>query len=313
MRRLFDWVVMLAIVGAVSYGAYTHQPELAGVVRLVQNQVSPCSTPLTYSIGAVDKKFGIPRDILIADLKDAEGIWEKAAGRELFEYQETGGAATVNLVYDSRQASTDRLKSLGIQVDQSRDSYDALTKRYDALNALVDGQRAKYDVAVAAYSRDEAAYGAEVDRWNSQGGAPKAVYAQLQQQQVALKQAFESVKQLETTMNANIDTVNALATVINQLIVQLNINVDQYNQVGAGAGSFEEGLYELSGVIQTITIFEYSGHISLVRVLAHEMGHAIGLDHVEENEAIMYKLNEGKGLKATAADITELKSVCHIQ
>ncbi len=313
MRRLFDWVVVIALVGAASYGAYTHQPEVRGVLQLVQNTIAPCSTPLTYSIGTVDSKFGIPRDILIDDLIDAEEIWEKAAGKELLTYMESGGAVTVNLVYDSRQASTDRLKSLGIQVDQSQSSYEALKVRYDSLSTIVDSQKMKYDAAITSYTSAEADYSAEVDRWNAQGGAPKAVYAQLKRQQAELKQEFERVKALESTMNSNIDTVNAIATVINQLIVQLNIDVDQYNQAGAGAGSFEEGLYELKGGVQTITIFEYSGHISLVRVLAHEMGHALGLEHVEEKGAIMYKLNEGKSLQAMTADIAEISRVCNLQ
>ena len=50
--------------------------------------------------------------------------------------------------------------------------------------------------------------------------------------------------------------------------------------------------------------------LKLVRLLAHEMGHAVGIDHVGDPEAVMYKLNMGENLTATATDLAELNKVC---
>jgi hypothetical protein len=312
MRKILDAVVLFLILAGAGYFAYTHQSQVRGLVREVHSTISPCITPLTYSIGTVDPRFNIPKSALITDLKDAEGIWETASGKNLFEYVPSGGDVTVNLVYDSRQASTDKLAAAGIQVDQSVASYDALKARYDSLVTSVASERSAYDAKVSGYKADEAAYNAEVERANARGGATPAEFAQLQADKTALEQEFAGVKSLETAMNADIDTVNALATAINQLIVQLNLNVAQYNSEGTAAGAFEEGLYQLSGGVQTIDIYEYSNHVQLVRVLAHEMGHALGLEHVADSNAIMYKINNGTTLKATAADITELDRACRI-
>ena len=62
--------------------------------------------------------------------------------------------------------------------------------------------------------------------------------------------------------------------------------------------------------VETITIYEFSNTTKLVRVLAHEFGHALDLDHVEDEKAIMYEINKGTALKATDADVAELNSVC---
>jgi len=45
-------------------------------------------------------------------------------------------------------------------------------------------------------------------------------------------------------------------------------------------------------------------------VLAHEMGHALGLEHVADAQAIMYKINQGKRLSLTEDDIAALNAQC---
>lgn len=312
MRRAFNALFLIAILGIAGSLAYTHQAEVRSTVNLI-TAGTPCASPMTYSIGAVDPRFGISRAVVAADLKEAEAVWEKPSGKDLFAYVETGGEVTVSLVYDSRQASTDKLKAAGIQVDKSQASYDALKARYDALLAQVKSEQATYDDKVASYKRDEAAYNAEVAQANARGGARPTEYDRIQADKAALEQEFAAVQSFENAMNADIDTVNALATTLNQLIVQLNLNVEQYNQTGAAAGEFEEGLYQYSGGVRTIDIYEYSNHTQLVRVLAHEMGHALGLEHVADPRAIMYKINQGTSLQATAADINELKAACRLK
>ena len=310
MRKIINFVLLMALVGSTVYVVYTHQEEVRGLVNIVGRKIAPCASPVTYSIGSIDTRFGISKKTLVTELKDAEAIWERASGTDLFGYEESGGDVTVSLVYDERQAATDKLKAAGIQMDKSKAGYDVLKARYDALSAKVRSEQSEYERLAALYEDDLAAYNREVERWNRQGGAPEAAYVELQAQKAALEREFVAVKSFERALNANIDILNALATTLNQLIVQLNLNVEQYNRTGATLGEFEEGLYRRSGGVQSIEIYEYSDRVHLVRVLAHEMGHALGLDHVGEPEAIMYKLNQGDTLTATAADVAELDRVC---
>ena len=111
-------------------------------------------------------------------------------------------------------------------------------------------------------------------------------------------------------MNADIDTLNALGTTLNQLIVQLNIDVEQYNRAGSAIGRYEEGIYKVLSGVQTIELYKYTDREQLVSLLAHEMGHALGLDHVAGAESLMYPVNNGGGLQLTDKDTAELSRVC---
>ena len=313
MRKLLDLAFLAIVLAGGGYIAYTHQPQLHGIVHEVQTTVAPCSTPLTYSIGTIDSRFGITRDILKSDLVQAATIWNttgSASSSALLSYMDKGGDVTVNLVYDNRQASTDTLSHVGIQVAQSKSSYDSLHAQYETLSTQVKAEQSQYDQTVTNYKTAETSYNASVAAANARGGARPQEYAALQSQKAALDQQFTLLKSQETKLNSDIETLNALATTINQLIVQLNLNVAQYNQTGAQAGEFEEGVYEFQSGVQTIDIYEYSNHTQLVRVLAHELGHALGLDHVSDPQAIMYKINNAQTFFATAADIAELKKAC---
>lgn len=310
MRKTVSWLMLIAALGAAWFQWHTHKAVYRSAAQILRARLFPCSSPITYSIGAIDPGYALTPAELAAVLKEAETAWETPSRRNLFEFRPAGGAVTVNLIYDRRQAALDRLKTLGITTDQTLASYKELKARYEELSARVDAEEARLQPIIARYRQREAAYNAEVGVMNQRGAAPPGEVRRVNRARSALATQFGGIKMIEAALNADVATLNALGTTLNQLIVQLDLNVAQYNRAGSAIGRYEEGLYRVSTGLQTIDLYKYTERAQLLSLLAHEMGHALGMDHVAGAGSLMYPVNSVKGLNLSPADLAELGRVC---
>ncbi len=285
----------------------------AGVVAARFNLFAPkpCAVPITYSLGTFDPKFGITQAQFLDDLDQAVKIWDDPTGKTLFQYA-PDGKLKINLIYDNRQEATDKLRALGLTIDDSQSTYNSLKARYDSLNAQYKLYKQQLDADIAAYEKNRASYEQQVAFWNSKGGADHKTAEKLNAQRDELNAQAATINKKKDQINALVDEINSLASTLNRIGSALNLDVSQYNQVGSSRGTeFEEGLYKSDSSGQEIDIYEFDSQDKLIRVLAHEFGHALGLEHLNINpSAIMYYLNQGKNPTATAEDILAVKQLC---
>lgn len=316
MKKFLKYVVFILFVG---FFIFIFRERIEGrlgvILRNIQSVYSPCSTPITYSLGLFDQRFGISKDDFLNTLEESENIWEKEIDKNLFLYVKEGGVLKINLIYDYRQEATSKLKSLGMSVDENKATYDELNAKYTELNALYKEAKLNYDNRLNLFNKMVEEYDTQVTFWNGKGGAPKKEYGELQAKRVVIEAEIKELEHLKNIVNDYVSNIRSLVVVINSIASELNIDVRKYNDIGSSLGDeFQEGVYRNDGMgKEEIDIYEFNSHSKLVRVLAHELGHALDLPHVEDKLAIMYKLNMSKTQTLSTADINELKIRCRIK
>ncbi len=299
------WLVAF-VFGLTFYTFYSLWPKVVA-------EPAPCQHPITYSIGTLDARFKLSRADFLKAIAQAESIWEKPLGQQLFTPADQG-PLKINLLYDYRQAATTTLQKLGLTLTRDKASYTTLKTKYTALFATYTTQKANLDLMVSAFKAHQATYEAAVTYWNGRRGAPPEIYQQLQQDKASLDAEVTAINQAQASLNETVSTVNAMATTLNQMAGELNLNVGQYNTVGSSTGKeFEEGNFVEGPEGQVINIYQYTSKAKLIRVLAHELGHALGLQHLTNPKAIMYSLNQGTNQSLTADDVAALKTLCGVK
>jgi len=291
-------------------------PTLENLLEKLEHKPRPCEQPILYTIDSFDARFEISRNDFIRAIQNAERIWETPAGRELFAHASgtPGTLLKIRLIYDARQDATIQLRQYGMTIRDSRESYDALKAAYETLTDAYAEDKILFDARIAALHAREDTYNQEVAMWNARGGAPQEEYDRLNAEKAAIDAEMVKANLLKDALNVKVDRINAMVVVLNRLAATLNIQVARYNEIGgAHTGEFEEGVYRSGPDGQEIDIYQFDTHAKLVRVLAHEFGHALGLAHVTDPKAIMYRLNQGMNEKLTPADLAALKNRCGIE
>jgi hypothetical protein len=270
-----------------------------------------CAQSLRYSIGAFDSRFGITKSEFTKIAEEASSMWTRAAGKPLFFY-DPNASFKVNLIYDERQARTDEYTKIKLVLEVSESSFKSVEYEYKYLIADYDNKNAAYAAEIKKFDADLVAYNKDVDYWNVHGGAPETQYNDLQTRKAALGKRSQSIGADRNELNSLGRRINILADQGNSLASNYNDTVSTYNQKFGTTTEFDQGIYHGN----EIDVYEFKEMSDLRMVLAHEFGHALGIDHVSDPHSIMYYFMGEQNLNhlaPSADDITALSKRCGLK
>lgn len=306
LKGIFNFLILFIILGGLFDHFYDYIPLLAP---------EPCEAPMSYALGNFDERFGISREEFLSAIEEAEKVWEEPYGRDLFAYNPENDSMKVldiNLVYDYRQEASGKLKDIGVDVEETQSSYDSLKSKFEAKKSEYERAKRDFNARVSAFDKRKDAYDASVDSWNAKGGAPEPEFSKLEAERLALEKEAQALEAMQTRVNRLVGEVNAFVVALNRLAGTLNLSVDRYNTINETRGeTFEEGVYQTDGFTSSIDIYEFTSRTKLVRVLAHELGHALGIGHVEDSKSIMYEYNQSDSLIISEKDKSALDLICN--
>jgi len=254
------------------------------------HQNESIKTPLHYRIADIDPRFKLTKQQIIELTQQAAEIWERETGKKNFIY-DPQAEFTINLVFDDRQQrSLERLQELNqLKLDQSH-----WEKQNQQLQQFRD-EIQKSTVLIATKQTRLAAefqkYNAEAQLFNQMRSSSKSAAEQLSQRQKNLQQQSIALQQEVQQHNQKTQQLNQEINKLNQNNQKLVFNASQFNQV------FQPRLFHKGNFnSKQIDIYEFSSKDDLRLTLAHEFGHALGLEHTDDPTSIMYPVIQKQNL-----------------
>jgi len=269
-----------------------------------------CNIPIQYHVGAIDTRFGTSKEEVIRIAKNAENIWESKIGKDLFVYSESEGLP-INFVFDDRQKDSVLAEELRQDIIQKEGMSESVSAQYEKLISEFRGLKKAYESNVVLYEEKLSSYNTEVNEWNKKGGAPDEVIAQLELVEKSLTQNRSELEARAKKINQLVNELNAIGARGNSLITDYNTIVGDYNNRFSDAKEFTQGDY--TG--KAIDIYQFNTEDELTIVLAHEFGHALSIDHVDNARSIMYYFMKEQRIAngLSPEDIAEFSVVCSSQ
>ena len=91
--------------------------------------------------------------------------------------------------------------------------------------------------------------------------------------------------------------------------------IDQYNDEFAGDLRFAKATYQKTTEGGVVTVNQFINEKELILILAHELGHALGISHLQQPESIMYsQMGEQQlnpSVQLTQSDIRAAQQLCN--
>ncbi len=306
VRLLVAWGLVLAClfgVGSILEAKY----------GFLKERISAPRFPLHWYLGKVDPRFGISETTIRTQCARAIHLWEAAAHRTLFVNSQDETAFPINFVF-------------GVAQDKLNDRRGAKAKIAALDSALQESKRihreaaAQFEDAKSRIELEESAlkfkldrYNHTVESWNSSGGALAEVVDQLTQEK-------QDISDEKAQVERDIPEVEALRSNANSLADESNRKLEEYDKaVRAFNSKFGSEISVVLGEcrsnslgVESIQIYGYKDEDDLAFVLAHELGHALGLGHVKGEGAIMSAVEKGEKRAAkfelTPRDLKELQT-----
>jgi hypothetical protein len=293
--------IVSVIAGLGSSGLVLH--DVSEVVESRQAQALevraggsrvPCAVPLAWRVARVDDAFGLSVDEVAGQIRGAAALWEGALGRSLFRHDPVDGFP-VRLVFDERQELLLERVRRHAELDRRWSVLQTDLAAFDEESARHGTSRAHHEERVRDYQRRLSEYNATVRRWNERGGAPEDVTRQLRAQGEALAEERAELDAERRVLEVELDRLRGeearLERATDEHRRQTEALARAFPPQSAESGVYREAVTEVDGearsVSREIRIYRFQDMDELRLIVAHELGHALGLGHSSVAEGVM--------------------------
>jgi hypothetical protein len=272
----------------------------------------PCHEPDTFRIGEIDDRYMIDEHELYLLLREVADVWSEAFGRPVMEF-DNDGEIRINLIYAEQQELSDQERQFRDRIQSERYRIASVEKEYEQMDREYRQRVEEHQQNLTELQQMIEDLNNWVAQKNEEGGFRES-------EMPLFEQRKHEVDSLSAALNRHGHRLNETARILNQKVDRINEKVadknrlvDEYNRTFTGTRRFTQGSYERRGNDRSINVFSFLDEDELKLVLAHEMGHALGIGHVENPGSVMYHLmgNQARpGVELTDEDRRALLNIC---
>lgn len=282
----------------------------------------PCAVPLAWRLARADPEFGLSSAEATAALQQAATMWEERTGRTLFRHDPEDGFP-IRLVYDERQARTDQRAQREAELAQEQARLDAEGEALKQRGDQHAAARARYTERQRAYDRRVEEYNAAVRAWNERGGGSDEEAERLDEAGEELREERSALDQQRRALEQELAGLQEAVDRINRANAEYAGRADalarEFPSVTMEAGEYREAVRmegrRVASVGREIRVYRIGNADELRLIVAHELGHALGLGHLEEPRTVMSAAHDARTegsivAEVHPADLELLRSTC---
>ncbi|WP_340104389.1 matrixin family metalloprotease [Rhodohalobacter sp. 8-1] len=316
MSDTLKYIILIFITMFLAAGVYIFQPISAGVEAF--KKTAPCSQPLRYSIGTIDPRFSISQPELEEAVHIAVNTWNSGTERPLLSKSDgspRSGDIVIRLVYDDRQERTDREIRFRERIRSQQIRLDRRQLLHHEKRETFEERSLQYKKLAERTSDSLGNLNAWVEEKNDNGGFAGTDLEELERRKEEVTNAQEQIRRKQQELDLLARAINREMDELNGKFDEHNDLIKRYNEEFAGDLRFAKATYQKINDGGVVTVNQFMNKKELTLILAHELGHALGLDHLQLPESIMHsqmgaqKLNPG--IQLTPEDIDAVRLLCH--
>lgn len=291
-------IIVIVIVVFILWSGYqTRQHPQLKFNALLDRIIHPFDHRLRYRIADVDPRFKLSIEQVQEISQQATQIWKDGTGQDYFVYDPNAQLA-IRLIYDERQQESEQRREHITQLEANQQVWKDKKQQLDHIEKEVIRSKQFLDLKQQQLNQQIQQYNQE--RLSAQQNQASSAY--FQQRQQLLQRNIELVRQEINQYNQRINQLNQKVDELNALNQQLDASVQQYKQ-RFKPHLFHKGLFNGKEIL----IYEFESTDDLRLTIAHELGHALGLEHSDDPQALMHPIMKDQDtahFRLTQADIS---------